>query len=103
MNGIGQNCVHCEMKLLATIRIMSTVCAVDSLDDCVYMAEGCIRQYFTQFYVGIMEKYGGQFYNRIPTNNEMENIKKVIPKMVFLVVLELFIALNTHGRTVPVQ
>lgn len=61
------------MTVLDELRIMGTGCAVENLDDCVYMGEETIRKFFTQICVDVMEMYGGRFYNRFHTKKEMEN------------------------------
>lgn len=55
----------------------STACAAGNLHECVYMAEETGRKYFTQFYIYVMEIYGGRFFNRFPTKTEMETIEKM--------------------------
>lgn len=76
VNVIGHKCIPKDLKILSALRILSTGCASDNLDDCVYMAEKTIRQYFTQFCIDVIEIYGGLFYNRFPTKEELMDIEQ---------------------------
>ncbi len=75
-NGIGYKCIPTDLKILSPLRILSTGCSYDSLDDAVYMSEESIRQCFNQFIKDITTMYGPLFLNRRPTSMELTAISK---------------------------
>ncbi len=74
INGIGYKCIPTDVKILSALRILSTGCSYDSLDDAVYMSEESIRQCFNQFINDIVRMYGPIFFNRRPTSSELTKI-----------------------------
>lgn len=44
MHRIGHMYIPTDLKMLSSLRILSTGCATDNPGDCVYMDEGITRQ-----------------------------------------------------------
>ena len=75
-NGLGFLCIPTDLKLLSSLRLLSTGASSDSLDDAVYMSEETVRSYFKQFCIDILQVYGGRFFNKFPSRSELVTLQE---------------------------
>lgn len=73
-NGFGKVGIPTDVKILACLRVLSTGCSYDSLDDVVYMSEQRVKDYFVHFCEDVVSMYGTKFINRLPTMEELTDI-----------------------------
>lgn len=64
-----------DARLLAVLRMLSSGCPADSLDDAVYMSEQSINESFRQFCKDVIGMYSSEFLNRRPTKKEMSDVE----------------------------
>ncbi len=63
-----------EQRVLSALRILSTGCSYDILDDVSLMSEEAVREAFQCFCNDVIEIYGDKFLNRRPTKEELKHI-----------------------------
>lgn len=63
------------MKVLNCLRLLTSECTPDGLDDGNYMAEETGRQYFRQLCRDLEEMYGERYLRRWHVESELEDIE----------------------------
>ena len=72
--GYGKKGIPTDIKILASLRILSSGCPYDSLDDVAYMSEQTVKIYFYHFCIDVVAIYGTRFINRMPKREELDDI-----------------------------
>lgn len=65
-----------EQRILSALRILSTGCSRDNVDDGSVMSEESISLSFAQFCSDVVSIYGPSFLNRRPTKSELKEISE---------------------------
>ncbi len=74
--GVGALGHSTEQRLLSALRILSSGCSADSLDDGSVMSEQCVLDSIRTFCNDVISLYGPRFLNRRPTQSELSSISK---------------------------
>lgn len=62
-----------NVKLLSSLRLLSTRTATDISDDAAYLSEESFRVYFHQFCIDGMDIYGRRFCNIFPCSSDLKH------------------------------
>ncbi len=81
--GVGALGHTTEQRLLSALRILSSGCSADSLDDGSVMSEQCVLDSIHNFCNDVIAFYGPRFLNRRPTRQELDIISSTYESVGF--------------------